>query len=958
VGEQTEVGPARLSDVAVRAALGEALARAKRTGALNATADASSWPGFRRRLMRRFAAWTRRELSPDDQPPEDGPSVAEEWEVYRQYRSILGELEAEDAEGFATWASRALFIAPPDALRTLGAVTVFDLEDPSLAIRMALKYFETNAEAVCITLAFDPDPSLAEAFSAVAALRERLIRRGYVEVMCPVEDWRPGGLRDSERELFRSDSHARPPILDATGLALLGAPKGDGVGLLAAREVRHSLDREGMAAEDVLVLVRGWDDDAESVLGVLRAWGLPVSPVGRPRPLAAEPAVSALLMAMRLPLDGWETAELVRLLRHGQFRPDWEPGRSAEARARAAAHARDSGIFRGNRALRRCLEKEITKERDETTRRGLVETRALVDHLLADLEALDQPGSWRDHISRLHRLARALGLDEKGSDALDRLWLALDDHAGVLEALSSERGRRLSYSAFVAAVEGLTAEARNVEERIAPGTVVMASVDAAAGARARAVVLANLAEGAFPVREAVDAGQDGDDALGVSPAYSREMVRFLRVLGSADDRVVLVYPTRDEKGQEVLPAGFLDDLMRRVDPSATNLECEERVRLDPAFLGEPDLATAPADARVRAVGLACVRHDPGELARLATDPMHRPALDGAATALLLAHHRFDRREFTRYDGHLTDPAAVRALAARFGPERPFSPSQLESYLTCPYQFFLKYVLNLELVEDRDELDEDYTRRGSRIHTLLEKLEEGRRAEEGNLLELSSVVIQTLMRAELSFDPDEAPGLQAIETGRIERTLRRYIDQAQEYEDKDKGARPEKLEVGFGGTEDDWPCITLGTGETAVKVQGKIDRVDRVASSDGPAFRVIDYKTGHTPSTKDVTSFAMVQLPLYALAVERLALAGEAARLLDVGYWGLRDKGYKKIDLRNWDETRSRLEQQVLGAVAELRSGRCDVEPRKEDCTSTCDYRSVCRIGQVRAARKGMERDER
>ena len=40
---------------------------------------------------------------------------------------------------------------------------------------------------------------------------------------------------------------------------------------------------------------------------------------------------------------------------------------------------------------------------------------------------------------------------------------------------------------------------------------------------------------------------------------------------------------------------------------------------------------------------------------------------------------------------------------------------------------MKYVLKLQPVDERDELDEDYTGRGSRIHNKLEELERIRQA---------------------------------------------------------------------------------------------------------------------------------------------------------------------------------------------------------------------------------------
>ena len=79
--------------------------------------------------------------------------------------------------------------------------------------------------------------------------------------------------------------------------------------------------------------------------------------------------------------------------------------------------------------------------------------------------------------------------------------------------------------------------------------------------------------------------------------------------------------------------------------------------------------------------------------------------------------------FCEYDGKLKDGAAVLEVDAEFGPGYCFNASQLETYICCPFKFFSKHVLNLKPVDERDELDEDYTERGSKIHEVLESFEQ-------------------------------------------------------------------------------------------------------------------------------------------------------------------------------------------------------------------------------------------
>ena len=187
--------------------------------------------------------------------------------------------------------------------------------------------------------------------------------------------------------------------------------------------------------------------------------------------------------------------------------------------------------------------------------------------------------------------------------------------------------------------------------------------------------------------------------------------------------MVLAYPTTDLKGQELLRAGFLDDLLDLLAPEASASCHVSYPRLDPALLDQPELAGSAADLRIRAAALASAKGETADLVRLAEDPAHRRVLDGTAAALFVQQRRMRGTDFSEFEGMLGDEAAQCAswsgITAR---DYCFSPSQLETYIACPFQFFSKYVLDLEPVEEKDELDEDLTERGSRLHDILENFE--------------------------------------------------------------------------------------------------------------------------------------------------------------------------------------------------------------------------------------------
>ncbi len=874
---------------------------------LDAVAEVVQWPGFRRRLQDRIGRWTRAERPPGAEPPKGDAALAAQWAIFARYRAVLKSLDAEDADGFAVWASKALETAPPRSLKRLGTVVFLDPELDSPATWRLLDHALARARSVNLTLAFEDEEALAEVYAGSAIVRQRLMDRGFEETRV-APGLRPRGLSGIERTLFRADEHRLDRLAETGGLTLIGAPAGEGSALVVAREVRRLLD-SGVPPEEILVLFRKWDEASAVVLETLRAWRLPVT-AALGRRLDNDPTVSALRLAMNLPVGGWETAGLIRLLRNGQVQPDWpERHRSRDALAVAAATIQATRVYRGREPLLQALDRMMHAERDPDqagiTRHAPL-GRQIAAWMFDLLGALDRPGSWGTQVEALQRLAATLRLGSPGDEGLETLWGALDDAGAVMAGLS-RRERIWSWPDFAREVEALAGDLTTPAPAAAPGAVQLLMVDEVAGARAGHILMANLAEKTFPVPEAVEpdlSRTPGEE--GVNLPFAREMLRFLRVVGSADSGLVLVYPTTDVKGQELLPAGFLDDIFRRLTPEALESCRKEHRRFDPALLDHPELAGAPAEVRVRAVALACLRREDSGLIALAQEPEHRDALEGTAAALRVAHHRTRSRGFDIYDGLLGDPRALHKIRQKFGASYTFSPSQLESFIFCPFQFMLRYVLKLRPVDEHDELEEDAVERGSTVHRLLELLEQRRSQEEQSRLKLADDLIESEMRAERTVETPVDSGLHAIEQRRLSRTMARYVRQHEAYEALDPANRPvpHRFEVVFGHEENglsSFPSLPIGEGEDAVLLQGKIDRIDLVAIDGRTGFRVIDYKTGPCPSKKDVSEALYLQLPLYALAVERIILAHESAGLHDVGYWGLGADGYKSIALKAWPD---------------------------------------------------------
>lgn len=326
----------------------------------------------------------------------------------------------------------------------------------------------------------------------------------------------------------------------------------------------------------------------------------------------------------------------------------------------------------------------------------------------------------------------------------------------------------------------------------------------------------------------------------------------------------------------------------------------------------------------------------------------------------MAHRRRHEKTFGPYDGRLLDPRAIARIREEFGPDHAFSPSQLESFALCPFQFYQRFVLGLKVIDERQELDEDYAGRGSEVHQVLEQIHQQASAEgASNLIDRLRVLIETVMRVELERHEVKAADvphvLKEISARRTAKALGRYVAQYRAYAQKSvTEPEPHRFEVEFGTDEPGegaHPHLTIGEGEASIKLQGKIDRIDLIRQDGKLGFRVIDYKTGSNPSSKDVKSGLASQLPLYALAIEQLVFPGGECEFEDAGYWSLSKNGFKSAKLEDWPAYRELLIQFVLGLVAELRNGAFPVASQKKECRNYCDFHAACRVGEVRMVEK-------
>ncbi|MGI9458186.1 MAG: PD-(D/E)XK nuclease family protein, partial [Aeoliella sp.] len=373
----------------------------------------------------------------------------------------------------------------------------------------------------------------------------------------------------------------------------------------------------------------------------------------------------------------------------------------------------------------------------------------------------------------------------------------------------------------------------------------------------------------------------------------------------------------------------------------------------------------------------------------------RPELATIGTARLNGiqgvAERGARAGFGPYEGVIQGELVQAALAQRFNAGHLWSPSQLESYATCPFRFFSEHLLKLEPLSEL-ALRGDARRRGSLLHQVLATIHQQlSRAAAPLEAHFADVELVEHFLAALDATVRRAPlrgieqSLREIERREIESWAPKYAEQEsiyrQQWEHLDQSPTPAYFEVRFGpdirtrGDDLADPASTavpfeLDLGDEQIRLTGQIDRVDIGRVGQVTVFNIIDYKSGKREvklNLDKVRSGHQLQLPLYALATEQLLLADQKAVALATSYWNIQGRGFGKakggsLHLRelteqtlriskDWQDLQPDLLRRVQELISGIRGGQFPVYNEDDQCTRSCSLSTVCHVAQVRSLEK-------
>ncbi len=557
---------------------------------------------------------------------------------------------------------------------------------------------------------------------------------------------------------------------------------------------------------------------------------------------------------------------------------------------------------------------------------------------------------------------------------------------------------QITLSSFVDEVERcLRSQVLAVGAANRDGVRVLEATDVR-GLRFRAVFIAGMVEGGFPLRASRDWLYPHEERerlkkYGVvledisTDTLLKEEHYFYQAACRATDRLYLTRPLALSDGNESVASYYLEELRRAIAPA----EIEAR-----QIRGDVDTHEVTQASTAAELAVALIRQDErhkhlarGEhlLPKMDVDRLHARARsqgivsDSASRRVEIERAR-NSGWFGPFDGEITNTDLRAMLARQFGPEHVYSASAFSVYGNCAYRFFANRVLRLE---PRSEAALDLTAldAGKLLHDILRRFFEKHRHEYLPALNHEELRKEMRQVADEVFQQHEdlVPPLNP-RIWEIDREIRKLIlDQVLLYELRlqertaKRGILPTYFELAFGrASQASDPAsspeyLKLERHHETALVQGQIDRVD--VSTDERVALAYDYKLSYGAKLDDIESGRQVQIPIYLAALEQLFLP--EFTLGGGGYYRLRGTGGRlnqglyrskfadwtsvkssktKLDDSEWNRIRKDVGQLVWEFIDGMRAGEFRVKPSQGKATCKfCDYSAVCRYDTYRISRK-------
>lgn len=724
-----------------------------------------------------------------------------------------------------------------------------------------------------------------------------------------------------------------------------------------------SFAADGYAFQDMAVLVK--DKSYYSLIEeTFRTIGLPYYlPAGVT--LFTTRSGSALAMWLQLADSGWSRRELMELLDIAPFDYRRILGVNHDISVPLWDYLTlEAGITTGLNNPDKKLKILISRLRDINDKKPGAEKREQSDHskllqkflakLLSISDGVPAEGSWSDIVGYIENFIKKFFRDGEETEAILNALRPL-------QGLDSIEGKVNFYAVrdmILNVLEG-TFLSRGGFQR---GGVTVCPLNAAQNIRFKITFIPGMLEGVFPApfrQDPLIPDEERKLLGGKIPlrreAVQREALSFAAAVDTASEKLILSFPRFNSRsGKEQLPSNYL---LKTGEALSGKHYSADAISEIPGFRYISSAYVPPPGDTLSESEFDFALINSGQPDNLLKDYFSKRF--PWYTASQGSYRNRLKDCFTVHEGMTITPEARLLLSGKFSPwKKPRSVTFLSDYISCPYLFFLKYIMNITgLQEPEEQLRMDNMEKGTLVHGILETFY--RSAKEENLFPLNPANLneaKELMKKALDkcFQQAEEEGTTGYPLyWKIDReSIKDDMSSMLEHEaNLDYQGIPSYFEIPFGisGEKTDGAGIntaepvsfSAGNEKADVFFRGRIDRID----FDDDKIRIIDYKTGKVRVTEKTLSESIsLQLSIYILAAKKLFHRENSDDITAAYYYVSRKSGFKKAEYsgETLAKNRSLFERAISVIYDGITGGKFFPYPvnKGKDC-SWCEYTGIC-----------------
>ena len=837
-----------------------------------------------------------------------GPRLSELGLIYYQYEKCLMAMDLVDSAGVLKKAVSLILTTPH--IFSEGGLLIFDgFDDLSpVQLRLVAELAGSNAE-VFFTLT-----------GSEKTRRSKLIHKRFhrlldglstldgvvIRPLAEIADLRPevGVISSFRNRIFSQESG---PGIDAEGTITLAAvPDREAEVRAALRWIKQLQVKQGIPPGKTAILMRNPESYRSILSRVSREYDLDLR-IQAGVPLAENPLIAAIQALLKEANSGdegpgwrgfqtlWLSPYLKWEFLYNNLGIEYNDQKHSFYGLKYKEIVHWGAIVRGHDQWNDAFDR-LVEEINDREQKGIpqllgmdsVSVQELKQLFQGFLDSITPPGGVNQVSIFVSWIENILGMDEGeqiqgGVDLVGQILaggheLALRDLKALQkfihilrEMIRSDKlfeGGEVTFSHFWIDLTGAIGNAVYQPWDLDQGLITSADIREVRGISYLAVALLGLAEGELPGTIQEDPFLRDQDRADLSEhpgldlqfsTDSAEADYFIEAVNRATDCLLITRPRITDTGAPWQASPYWEEILRclitipRLETTSTR----------------HDLSSAGSLAEYFEILAGSNRYPLRDWIKIADRYLSQVETIQTAANIIQIRVGGADQPGDRFNGNLEE--LEHDFQSRFPEDHVWSSSRLESYLSCPYQFYSSTVLRLEKPEPPGE-GLNSRQLGNIYHHILEKLYR----DIGDVYSLDDLLSQLPRSAEAVFAA--APDSEGFRVkGWWQYTQANILSNLQKtlivLENLDPAFVFYRAEQAFGIQGQNEPELRIQVKELgSYRLRGFIDRVDRNPLGD---LRIVDYKTsGATGFTNQaLIEGKKLQLPFYALAAEKTLRLG-------------------------------------------------------------------------------------